>query len=81
MSDIEGYAETNPEIFKAGIGAIGNVLMAALKDMPEQKGSQVSTRTLPAGNAARRRSQLQNIMPLGGSTVTFVITYFLIMMM
>lgn len=37
MSDIEGYAETNPEIFKAGIGAIGNVLMAALRDMPEQK--------------------------------------------
>ena len=68
---ISDFAETNPEIFKAGIGAIGNVLMAALKDMPEQKGSQVSTRTLPAGNAARRRSQLQNITPLGGSSVTF----------
>ena len=71
MSDVEGFAETNPKMFNAGIGAIGNVLMAALKDMPEQKGSQVSTRTLPAGNAARRRSQLQNIMPLGGSSVTF----------
>jgi len=71
MSDVEGFAQSNPELFNAGIGAIGNVLMAALKDMPEQKGSQVSTRTLPAGNAARRRSQLQNIMPLGGSSVTF----------
>ena len=70
MSDIEGYAETNPEIFKAGIGAIGNVLMAALRDMPEQKGSQVRTQTLP-GNAARRRNQLQNITPVGGSNVTF----------
>ena len=57
-------------MFEAGIGAIGNVLMAALRDMPERKGSQVSTRTLP-GNAARRRNQLQNITPLGGSSVTF----------
>lgn len=71
MSDVEGFAETNPKMFNAGIGALGDVLTAALRDMPEQKGSQVSTRTLPAGNAARRRSQLQNIMPLGGSTVTF----------
>ena len=71
MSDVEGFAETNPKMFNAGIGALGDVLMAALRDMPEQKGSQVSTRTLPAGNAARRRSQLQNITPLGGSSVTF----------
>jgi len=67
---INDYAEANPEMFEAGIGAIGNVLMAALRDMPERKGSQVSTRTLP-GNAARRRNQLQNITPLGGSSVTF----------
>ena len=67
---INDYAEANPEMFSAGIGAIGDVLMAALRDMPERKGSQVSTRTLP-GNAARRRNQLQNITPLGGSSVTF----------
>ena len=60
----------NPKMFNAGIGALGDVLTAALRDMPEQKGSQVSTRTLP-GNAARRRNQLQNITPLGGSSVTF----------
>ena len=29
------------------------------------------TKTLPAGNAARRRNQLENITPLGGSSVTF----------
>ena len=71
MLGINEYAEANPELFNAGIGAIGDVLMAALRDMPEQKGSQVRTKTLPAGNAARRRSQLQNIIPLGGSSVTF----------
>ena len=71
MLGINEYAEANPELFSAGIGAIGDVLMAALRDMPEQKGSQVRTKTLPAGNAARRRSQLQNIIPLGGSSVTF----------
>ena len=64
------YAEANPEMFEAGIGAIGNVLTAALRDMPEQQGSNVRTQTLP-GNAARRRNQLQNITPVGGSNVTF----------
>jgi hypothetical protein len=68
---ISDFAEANPALFNAGIGAIGDVLMAALRDMPEEKGSQVRTKTLPAGNAARRRSQLQNIIPLGGSSVTF----------
>ena len=68
---ISDFAEANPALFNAGIGAIGDVLMAALKDMPEEKGSQVITKTLPAGNAARSRSQLQNIIPLGGSSVTF----------
>ena len=70
MSDVEGYAEANPEMFNAGLGALTSVLTAALRDMPEQKGSQVRTQTLP-GNAARRRSQLQNINPIGGSSVTF----------
>ena len=68
---ISDFAEANPALFNAGIGAIGDVLMAALRDMPEQKGSQVRTKTLPAGNAARRRNQLENITPLGGSSVTF----------
>jgi len=44
--------------------------MAALADNPERKGSNVRTQTLP-GNASRRRSQLQNITPVGGSSVTF----------
>lgn len=67
---LENFATDNPAMFNAGLGALTSVLTAALKDMPEQKGSQVSTRTLP-GNAARRRNQLQNITPIGGSSVTF----------
>ena len=67
---ISDYAEANPEMFNAGLGALTDVLMAALKDMPERKGSMVRTQTLP-GNAARRRNQLQNITPIGGSSVTF----------
>ena len=71
MSNIEGFAETNPETFDAVQGGIIDIIMAATRDMPEQKGSQVMTKTLPAGNAARRRNQLENITPLGGSSVTF----------
>ena len=67
---IENYQMDNPEMFNAGLGALTDVLMAALRDMPEQKGSMVRTQTLP-GNAARRRNQLQNITPIGGSNVTF----------
>lgn len=67
---IENYQMDNPEMFNAGLGALTDVLMAALRDMPEQKGSNVRTQTLP-GNAARRRNQLQNITPIGGSSVTF----------
>jgi len=70
MIGVENYSVDNPEMFKAGLGALSNVLMAALKDMPERKGSNVRTQTLP-GNASRRRSQLQNITPVGGSSVTF----------
>jgi len=71
MLGINEYAEANPETFNALTGGILDIIMAATRKMPEQKGSLVSTRTLPAGNAARRRSQLQNITPLGGSSVTF----------
>jgi hypothetical protein len=67
---LENYSTDNPEMFSAGLGALTDVLMAALRDMPEQKGSNVRTQTLP-GNASRRRSQLQNISPIGGSSVTF----------
>ena len=67
---IENYAVDNPEMFSAGLGALSDVVMAALADNPERKGSNVRTQTLP-GNASRRRSQLQNISPIGGSSVTF----------
>ncbi len=67
---VENFAEANPQLFNAGIGALGQVLTALLVDMPEPKGSMVRTQTLP-GNAARRRNQLQNISPIGGSTVDF----------
>ena len=70
LQGISNYAGENPEMFNAGIGAIGKVLSAALSDVPERKGSIVSTQTLP-GNSARRRSAQMNIQPIGGSKVTF----------
>ena len=70
MQQVSNYAGENPEMFSAGIGAIGKVLSAALSDVPERPGSQVSTQTLP-GNSARRRSAQMNISPIGGSKVTF----------
>ena len=70
MQQVSNYAGENPEMFNAGIGAIGKVLSAALSDVPERKGSIVSTQTLP-GNSARRRSAQMNIQPIGGSKVTF----------
>ena len=70
FEQIEYYAGENPEMFNAGIGALGKVLSAAVSDVPERKGSIVSTQTLP-GNSARRRSAQMNIQPIGGSKVTF----------
>jgi hypothetical protein len=70
FDEIGYYAQENPEIFNAGIGAIGKVLSAALSDVPERKGSIVSTQPLP-GKSARRRSAQMNIQPIGGSKVTF----------
>lgn len=67
---IESYAEENPEMFKALIDA-GVLTGKNLMNKPkEQKGSIVSTNTLP-GNAARRRSQFDKITPLSGSEITF----------
>jgi len=70
FDEIDYYAGENPEMFAAGIGALGKVLSAALSDVPERKGSMVRTQTLP-GNSARRRSAQMNIQPIGGSKVTF----------
>jgi hypothetical protein len=70
MQQVSNYAGENPEMFNAGIGAITKVLSAALSDVPERPGSQVSTQTLP-GNSARRRAAQMNIQPIGGSKVTF----------
>jgi hypothetical protein len=70
LQGISNYAGENPEMFNAGIGAITKVLGAVFNDPPEQKGSMVSTQTLP-GNSARRRSTQMNIQPIGGSKVMF----------
>lgn len=67
---VENYATDNPEMFSAGLGALMEVFQAATADNSERKGSNVRTSTLP-GNSARRRSQFQNITPVGGSQVTF----------
>tara|TARA_R100001443_G_scaffold59054_1_gene69450 strand:- start:2469 stop:3644 length:1176 start_codon:yes stop_codon:yes gene_type:complete len=67
---LESFAEENPEMFKALIDA-GLITGKNLMNKPkEQKGSIVSTNTLP-GNAARRRSQFDKITPLSGSEITF----------
>jgi hypothetical protein len=70
MQEMSNYAGENPEMFNAGIGAITKVLSSAFMDVPEQKGSMVRTQTLP-GNSNRRRDNLSNIQPIGGSKVTF----------
>ena len=50
-------------------GGFGGILSALLKRQEERPGSQVSTRTLPAGNANRRRFQFEPIgMNNGGAT-------------
>ena len=64
------YAEENPEMFGAGVGALTKVMAALITDEPKSRGSIVSTQTLP-GNSNRRRSNLENITPIGGSKVTF----------
>jgi hypothetical protein len=70
MQQVSNYAGENPEMFNAGIGAITKVLGAVFNDPPEQKGSMVRTQTLP-GNSNRRRDNLSNIQPIGGSKVTY----------
>lgn len=70
LEEMRYFAEENPEMFTAGLGALSKVLNAAFADPPERKGSIVSTQTLP-GNSARRRSAQMNIKPIGGSKVTF----------
>ena len=70
MQGLESFAEENPEMFKVLVDA-GVLTGKNLMNKPkEQKGSIVSTNTLP-GNAARRRSQFDKITPLGGSEITF----------
>ena len=70
FDEINYYAEENPEIFNAGLGALTKVLSTLATDQPEQAGSMVRTQTLP-GNSNRRRNNLSNITPIGGSKVTF----------
>ena len=70
LEQLQYYADENPELFTAGVGALSKVINASLLDVPERKGSIVSTQTLP-GNASRRRNNLSNIQPIGGSKVTY----------
>jgi hypothetical protein len=70
FEQVGNYAMDNPEIFNAGIQSLSKVLSAAFMDAPEQAGSPVRTQTLP-GNSNRRRDNLSNIQPIGGSNVTF----------
>jgi len=70
LQRISNYTNENPEMAKAGIGALRDVALALMADQPKAKGSIVSTQTLP-GNSNRRRNNLENITPVGGSKVTF----------
>ena len=60
------WGEQDPELQSAIVSAGAKVLTTALFP-PEQKGSLVSTQTLP-GNAARRRAAQMNIKPIVGSS-------------
>jgi hypothetical protein len=65
----------NPMVSEAiygGLGSIGSALFGELFGLNDKKrkGSLVKTETLP-GNSNRRRSQLDKISPIGGSSVTF----------
>jgi len=62
----EWFEGQDPSVQSAVLSAGTKVLTAALFP-PEQKGSLVSTQTLP-GNAARRRQAQMNIKPIVGSS-------------
>ena len=70
LQRMSNYNNENPKIVNAGIGALKDVALALMADQPEQAGSMVRTQTLP-GNSNRRRNNLSNITPIGGSNVTF----------
>jgi len=70
FDEIGYYAQENPELAKAGLGALTQVISTIMTDPPEQPTSAVRTKPL-AGNSARRRNNLSNIAPIGGSKVTF----------
>ena len=70
LDELEYYSKQNPEMFKAGLNSITQVLSAVLTDRPDGRNTPVATKTL-AGNSNRRRNGLSNITPIGGSKVTF----------
>ena len=70
MQRVSNYNNENPETVNAGIGALTKVLSTLITDTPKQAGSPVRTKTL-SGNSNRRRDNLSNITPIGGSKVTF----------
>ena len=70
VDEINYYAQENPELAKAGLDSLTRVIATLTADQPKQAGSPVRTQTLP-GNASRRRNNLSNITPIGGSNVTF----------
>lgn len=70
FDELEYFAQENPELFNAGLGALKDITLASIRDMPEAKVNPITTKTL-AGNSNRRRNDLNNITPIGGSNVTF----------
>ena len=70
VDEINYYAQENPQLAKAGLDSLTRVIATLTADQPKQAGSPVRTQTLP-GNASRRRNNLSNITPIGGSNVTF----------
>ena len=70
FDEIGYYAQENPELAKAGLGALTQVISTIMTDPPEQPTSAVRTKPL-AGNSTRRRNNLSSISPIGGSKVTF----------
>jgi len=76
LQKVESFIDNqNPMVSEAiysGLGSIGSALFGELFGLNDKKrkGSLVKTETLP-GNSNRRRSQLDKISPIGGSSVTF----------
>ena len=60
------YAQENPEVFNALLGAGRDVLGALLEKPKKRKGGVVKTQTLREVGLGAKRDYLRNIQPIDG---------------